>query len=72
MIRAGLRTDSVIGVTKFGIRKLKTFMLYDFWPTIQFLSTAIVELLEIGRTEPLPPAPVGMRSRASGVARSRT
>jgi hypothetical protein len=30
VIRAGLRTDSMIGVAKFGIRKLKTFMLYDF------------------------------------------
>src|SRR5208283_1677809 len=33
VIRAGVRTDSMIGVTKFRIRKLKTFMLYDFWPT---------------------------------------
>ena len=40
MIRAGLRTDSMIGVAKFGIRKLKNFMLHDFWPTIQFLSMA--------------------------------
>src|SRR5580700_281139 len=37
VIRAGLRTDSMIGVTKFGIRKLKKSLLYDFWPTIQFL-----------------------------------
>src|SRR5208337_2103105 len=37
VIRAGVRTDSMIGVTKFRIRKLKTFMLYGFWPTIQFL-----------------------------------
>src|SRR5208283_4164751 len=37
VIRAGVRTDSMIGVTKFRIRKLKTFVLYDFWPTIQFL-----------------------------------
>src|SRR5271157_3313211 len=29
VIRAGVRTDSMIGVTKFRIRKLKTFMLYD-------------------------------------------
>src|SRR5208337_1394466 len=36
VIRAGVRTDSMIGVTKFRVRKLKTFMLYDFWPTIQF------------------------------------
>jgi len=38
VIRAGLRTDSMIGVTKFGIRKLEKSLLYDFWPTIQFLS----------------------------------
>jgi len=25
-----VRTDSMIGVTKFRIRKLKKFMLYDF------------------------------------------
>ena len=30
----------MIGVTKFRIRKLKQFMLYYFWPTIQFLSMA--------------------------------
>ena len=36
VIRAGLRTDSMIGVTKFRIQKLKTSMLYDFWPTIHF------------------------------------
>ena len=40
VIRAGVRTDSMIGVTKFRIRKLKKFMLYYFWPTIQFLSMA--------------------------------
>ena len=31
VIRAGVGTDSMIGVTKFRIQKLKTFMLYDFW-----------------------------------------
>src|SRR5271165_6474930 len=36
VIRAGVRTDSMIGVTKFRMRKLKRFMLYYFWPTIQF------------------------------------
>src|SRR5271157_2538960 len=36
VIRAGVRTNSMIGVTKFRMRKLKKFMLYDFWPTIQF------------------------------------
>src|SRR5271157_3381482 len=40
VIRAGGRADSMIGVTEFRIRKLKTFMLYGFWPTIQFLSMA--------------------------------
>jgi REP element-mobilizing transposase RayT len=40
VIRAGVRTDSMIGVTKFRMRKLKKFMLYDFWPTIQFLFMA--------------------------------
>ena len=35
MIRAGVRTDSVIGVTEFRIVKLKIFMLYEFSPTIQ-------------------------------------
>src|SRR5271166_113927 len=40
VIRAGGRTDWMIGVTEFRIVKLKTFMLYDFWPTIQFLSMA--------------------------------
>ena len=40
VIRAGVRTDSMIGVTKFRMPKLKTFMLYVFWPTIQFLSMA--------------------------------
>ena len=40
VIRAGVRTDSMIGVTKFRIRKLKTFMLYYFWRTIQFPSMA--------------------------------
>src|ERR1700730_465953 len=40
LIRAGVRTDSMIGVTTFRIRKLKQFMLYYFWPTIQFLSMA--------------------------------
>jgi hypothetical protein len=29
VIRAGLRTDSMIGMTKSRIRKLKTFMLYN-------------------------------------------
>src|SRR5208283_4280920 len=36
VIRAGVRTDSMIGVMKFRMRELKTFMLYGFWPTIQF------------------------------------
>src|SRR5271165_2360109 len=40
VIRAGGRADSMIEVTKFRIRKLKNFMLYDLWPTIQFLSMA--------------------------------
>ncbi|HEV3065403.1 MAG TPA: hypothetical protein VGX93_08680 [Chthoniobacterales bacterium] len=40
VIRAGLGTDSMIGVTKFRIQKLKNFVLYDFWPTLQFLSMA--------------------------------
>ena len=40
MIHAGVRTDSTIGVDKFRIRKLKIFMLYHFYPTIQFLSMA--------------------------------
>ncbi len=40
MIRAGVRTDTMIGVTKFRIRKPKKFRLYYFWPTIQFLSMA--------------------------------
>ena len=35
VIRAGVRTDSMIGVTKFRVRKLKESMLYGFWPTIQ-------------------------------------
>src|SRR5271166_3850767 len=30
VIRAGVRTDSMIGVTEFRMRKLKTFMLYGF------------------------------------------
>src|SRR5580704_7984206 len=36
--RAGLGTDSMIGVTKFRIQKLKNFMLYDFlaYATISF------------------------------------
>ena len=38
LIRAGVRTDSMIGVTKFRVRKPAKFMLYDFWPTRQFLS----------------------------------
>src|SRR5208337_1340919 len=38
VIRAGVRTDWMIGVTEFRIRKLKTLMLYGFWPTIQFFS----------------------------------
>ena len=32
VIRAGVRTDSMIGVTKFRIQKQTKFMLYDFWP----------------------------------------
>src|ERR1700674_4733360 len=32
VIRAGVRTDSMIGVTKFRMRKRKNFMLYDFSP----------------------------------------
>jgi hypothetical protein len=40
VIRAGVRTGSMIGATKFRIRKLKNLMLYGFWPTIQFLSMA--------------------------------
>ena len=31
VIRAGVRTDSMIGVRKFRIRRPKKFMLYDFW-----------------------------------------
>jgi hypothetical protein len=38
VIRAGVGTDSMIGVTKFRVRKPAKFMLYDFWPTRQFLS----------------------------------
>ena len=34
VIRAGVRTDSMIGVTKFRMRKLKKFILYCFWSTI--------------------------------------
>jgi Transposase IS200 like len=40
VIRAGVRTDSMIGATKFRMRKRKNIMLYDYWPTIQFLSMA--------------------------------
>ncbi len=38
VIRAGVRTDSMIGVTKFRILTLKTFMLYLFlaYDTISF------------------------------------
>ena len=31
VIRAGVRTDSMIGVTKFRILQLTTFVLYGFW-----------------------------------------
>ena len=31
VIRTGVRTDSMIGVAKFRTRKLKKFMLYDFY-----------------------------------------
>src|SRR5271166_5313144 len=47
VIRAGVRTDSMIGVTKFRIRKLKTFMLYVFWPTRLAIAKA-VQLIKAG------------------------
>src|SRR5271165_3640907 len=47
VIRAGVRTDSMIGVTKFRMRKLKTFMLYDFWPTRLAIAKA-VQLIKAG------------------------
>jgi hypothetical protein len=40
VIRVGVRTDSMIAVAKFRMQKLETFVLYHFWPTIQFLSMA--------------------------------
>src|SRR5271166_4459647 len=42
VIRAGVRTDSMIGVTKFRMRKLKTFMLYVFWPTRLAIAIGVV------------------------------
>ena len=36
VIRAGVRTDSMVGVTKFRILTLKIFMLLYFWFTIRF------------------------------------
>ena len=40
VIRAGVRTDLMIGVTKFRTQKPKKFMLYCFRSTIRFLSMA--------------------------------
>src|SRR5271166_5603827 len=50
VIRAGVRTDSMIGVTKFRIRKLKTFLLYDFWPTITGLWRIHVGISQVQET----------------------
>ena len=49
VIRADVRTDSMIGVTKSRIQKLKNFMWYDFWPTIQFLFHGKHFLVPTGR-----------------------
>src|SRR5208282_2268771 len=47
VIRAGVRTDSMIGVTESRMRKLKTFMLYAFWPTTLAIAK-VVQLIKAG------------------------